>query len=76
MSSIEENWSVLIQSLYRIVEPIIILCFFYLIWMNLSKTHDPFRFLKRKKNVTPQKLKDNSLEEHYRIIPDHLTSLA
>jgi hypothetical protein len=45
--------------------------------MNLSKTQDPFRFLKRKKNVTPQKSsKDNSLEEHYRILPDNLTSLA
>jgi hypothetical protein len=44
--------------------------------MNLSKTQDPFRFLKRKKNVTPQKLKDNSLEEHYKILPDNLSSLA
>lgn len=42
--------------------------------MNLSKTNDPFRFLKRKKNVTPQKLsKDNSLEENYRILPDNLS---
>jgi len=24
--------------------------------MNISKTQDPFRFLKKRKNLTPQKL--------------------
>lgn len=49
----------------------------YNIQMNLSKTQDPFRFLKRVKNLTPKKTtKDNSLIEHCKILPDNLTSLA
>ena len=43
--------------------------------MQLSKTQDPFRFLKRKKTVTPQKSQESSMEQHCRILPDNLTSL-